>query len=512
MATMPTPPSSTSAEVQALLAQADAAGAYVNPALKVCDGERGHGFFAAEALSEAALLLRLPLSLSVSPAEPLAALVGSGKCSRLLAVALTMLHELHVAQPRAPYFDLLAASPLPSLPSLWPDAAVAKLEGSSLLPNGATAADAAAAARATFENDVLPIMTSLGSDGFAFPPAVRTERLFAESLAWVTSRALLGRVNYEVGAAQLWPYLRVDGPPTADKLIMLPVFDLLNTSSYAAEICAVLSQTEGGGAGGGAIEIRSTRAISAGEEILITYGSHNSAELLRTYGIVETIPNMEAVVPRAPVRIDFGRAEVVSAVRTDLARAGKVLTAATADGRCAMLEQANRLPVCFTVAAAASTAAANLLPVSLLTLVQLLLMDEEEVAEWREAGCIMLGVDFLDEESLPHVIGSLLTLADSRLRCLPESRVEEANGTQHGDRGDPAAMARGLVAMERWLLDVAFKRAIMQLESEAKEEEDDDEDDDEEESDGEEEGEEEESEEEGEEDVQGQQSKRAKVA
>ena len=33
--------------------------------------------------------------------------------------------------------------------------------------------------------------------------------------ASVISRALLGRVSYEHGAARLWPYLRADGPPTS---------------------------------------------------------------------------------------------------------------------------------------------------------------------------------------------------------------------------------------------------------------------------------------------------------
>ena len=45
------------------------------------------------------------------------------------------------------------------------------------------------------------------------PPAVRTQQIFSQALAWVVSRGLQGRVNYEVGVASVWPYLRADGPP-----------------------------------------------------------------------------------------------------------------------------------------------------------------------------------------------------------------------------------------------------------------------------------------------------------
>ena len=119
--------------------------------------------------------------------------VRNGRCARLLALTLTVHHELHAGPPRKPNFALLAASPLPSVPLLWSRAEVALLEGTSLLPSGATAADAEAATRTVFETDVLPLMRELGD--VYMPPAVRTQQHFAESLAWVVSRALLGRLR-----------------------------------------------------------------------------------------------------------------------------------------------------------------------------------------------------------------------------------------------------------------------------------------------------------------------------
>jgi F-type H+-transporting ATPase subunit alpha len=108
------------------------------------------------------------------------------------------------------------------------------------LKKDAAAVDAAAAA--AFEADVLPVMRAAGDH--YLPPHTRVRSLFAQCLAWVTSRALFGRVNYEQGAASLWPYLRADGPPTANSLILLPLFDLLNTASAGDAICASLRRVD----------------------------------------------------------------------------------------------------------------------------------------------------------------------------------------------------------------------------------------------------------------------------
>ena len=73
------------------------------------------------------------------------------------------------------------------------------------------------------------------------------------SLAWVVSRALLGRVSYEHGAAGLWPYLGADAPSAlsrhGDGLFLLPLFDMINHSSDAAARSTVLRHLETGGGG-----------------------------------------------------------------------------------------------------------------------------------------------------------------------------------------------------------------------------------------------------------------------
>ena len=164
--------------------------------------------------------------------------------------------------------------------------------------------------------------------------------------------------------------------------------------------------------------------------------------------------------------------------------------------------------------------------------------DGWQVREWEAAGRIMLGLPYLDAESLALVIGALLTLCNGRVRRLPkmataplqtEGHAEEgavvgagsgrSAGSSYdavemarvqgdagrcrevqGDTGRYMEMARALVRRERGLLEGAFTRAVLQLECEGSKDDDDDDDDDD---DGGEEGMEEDEEDEEDEDDEG---------
>ena len=162
--------------------------------------------------------------------------------------------------------------------------------------------------------------------------------------------------------------------------------------------------------------------------------------------------------------------------------------------------------------------------------------DGWQVREWEAAGRIMLGLPYLDAESLALVIGALLTLCNGRVRRLPkmatarlqtEGHAEEgavvgagsgrSAGSSYdavemqgdaatpqgdagrcsydavqmalvqgdagrykevqGDTGRYMEMARALVRRERGLLEGAFTRAVLQLECEGSKDDDDDDDD-----------------------------------
>ena len=504
----------TEQQISALLAWGRARGVFVHPSISVAHGAaRGRGYFATAKIRRNESLIRLSRAqIGIQPTPALQALVKERVCSRIVALTLTLMDELHHAASASasdtascaggmcedsgpvahPYFGLLAASAPPDCPLLWKASQLAHLEGTSLMPCGAKAAAAAAAARASYEADVLPIIARVTTDaraakegggGSFLPPEACSFEKFASALAWVMSRAALGRVSYEHGKAALLPYLRPDGPPTADHIMMLPVFDFLNTSSEPAAVCAALVQ------GDDALEVKATRDIPAGAEVLISYGSHGAAELLRTYGIVEERPSPHT-------SLDFLREEVIAATRASLASASRELAADDAAARFDALESAGRLPLCFTVCLPSTPEAARVPPL-LLTAVQVLLMDGEELAEWRAAGCIALGEDFLDDDHLPHVVGALLELAETRLRRYPTA-ADGADDADPDAAGREARMAQALREAERQLLLGGFKRAVLALECAADDDEDDEDDDEEGESDGE-EGDEEDEEEEDEE-------------
>ena len=508
---------------------------FLDSSLAIRDGERGRGVFATVAIAKGTPLITIPSALAVRPLDAMAQRIASGECSRLLALVLTVVHGIHFRCEENPFFALLQTSPPPDCPLLWEEAQLRYLEGTSLLQqadgSGAAASKAAASAREAFHGVVLPLMKQIGEA--LLPSSVQTQRAFATALSWVASRAVLGRVAYEYGSACLWPYLKADGPQTDTRLVLLPVFDLLNTSSDPSALCARLSQAAGGGGHGGAGEageagwtVTATRDIAPGDEILLSYGAHGPAELLRTYGILEGSPDVAPAaggrgarggggassVPRGNphTSVDFAREEVVRAVRLSRQRrleqdeedaddddddddddqqaasGAAVLSEATASERLQAVEAAGLLPVCFTVRAEVATAAdgggadlADVLPAHLLTLVQVLLMNDEEYAEWRgPAGRILLGRDYLDHEQLPHVIGALLELAECRLRALAAADERLAASGTGGDEGVTLAarFGRGLRAAERAVLVNAFKRAVLTLEAAVGEEEEEEED------------------------------------
>jgi len=104
-----------------LIEWARAGGAKWSASLEVrSDGSRGRGVFATAPIQKGDLLLRLPMSMAVRPCGRLKDMVAKGSCSPLLALALTVVHELNVRSPQTSgYFADLASAPPPDIPALW---------------------------------------------------------------------------------------------------------------------------------------------------------------------------------------------------------------------------------------------------------------------------------------------------------------------------------------------------------------------------------------------------------
>ena len=460
----------------ALLAWARERGARWSDKLEIRNGARGRGVFTKTPIPVGELLLSLPATLAVRPVGKLADMVQLGQCSSLLALALTVLHELHVASPRSEFFEDLACMSLPSIPLLtWAPGDLSQLSGTSLLPAGVELEGVHGAADASFREDVLPIMMAVGED--YLPAACREPRVFSEALALVVSRALQGRVSYEQHS--LWPYLRADGPPSAARggsgPFMLPLVDLLNHTSEPAARGTILAAAAHGAAGGAPAdaasvgdgwEMRAERPLEAGEEVLHSYGAHGAAELLRTYGFVEASRHTRVVVDHA---------SVVRCARAAAARGGVALSESVAAARLDALREAGRLPLVFTLGGGKPAR----VPPLLLTAMQVLLMGEDEFVAWGDAGHIALGEAFVEEETLPALIHALLGLVEAcserrhAWRVPPPSAASQqragrsirsggdASCTVHEDAA--VALAEALRREEAAVL-LSFKRAAMMLE------------------------------------------------
>jgi len=263
------------------------------------------------------------------------------------------------------------------------------------------------------------------------------------------SRGLQGRVSYELGSHSFCPCLSASGPQgSAVGPFHLPLFDLLNHSSHEAQRCTTLARANDGDA----FEMRAKRDLSVGEEALWSYGSHGAAELLRTYGFVESSRN-----PYSTVMLT--REEVAAAAVANSASLKKQPgDAKTAEARIQALEKAGRLPVVFTVRSDGDGNVTKV-PEALLTAVQVLVMSKEEFGEWLAAGSIALGEGFLDEESLGSVVGCLLKISDSCLQRYPSAKAFSSGSSSHSSLG---LMCKALKEEERQLI-LEFKKAVFLL-------------------------------------------------
>ena len=363
-----------------------ASGAHFSASLlTISSGSRGRGVFASQDIPSSTLLLKLPFALAVRPHSCLKELVSDNKCSALLALILTVLRELFVNPTPSPSFTDLKNSKTPSIPSSWSTKKLADICGTSLLPTPLTVNDVVKTRAAAFETDVLPLLPLLEEH---YIPAIHlTLPNFQTALSWVVSRALQGRLNYELNTGNLWPYLGTDGPPTAttrhgeNGMFLLPLFDLINHSTDAKERCTTLSVCEDGSGW----EMHTHRAVRKGEEILQGYGQHGGAELLRNYGFVErsdltkVLVTVEQVLEANP-GCDAGRVE--------------------------KMREAGILPIgdLYQLGSEPTT--------NLITAIQVLVMSEEEYEVWIEVDCIMMGAEYLEEENTSDVVKGLLRLAD----------------------------------------------------------------------------------------------------
>lgn len=329
-------------------------GAFVHDGLDLfAQSERAErGIVARKPLKAGEVLLRIPGQLSLQsccarmPDSEIADFWrrSSEPVSNAFRLTLTMMHELHVQKSRSrwwPYLNFLATSVQLDLPMSWSQNDLEGLKGTAswLSSTPAQASD-------IFERVVMPIMVA---NPDLWPKEIQTTGMFLQTLSWVMSRGFCGALSFEVGGAFL-PELMAESKSTTGPFL-LPLFDLINHSSWSEEHCVQLDvEAED-------FVVRCSKDVAIGSELFKSYGEHSDAELLRTYGFVE-----------------MGRSNpnnVLVATQQELLEACRPSSIGNEAERLARVQ--NLLKPVYAIPAS------GVLPAELLTVVQVILIDRKSV-------------------------------------------------------------------------------------------------------------------------------------
>ncbi|CAK9043340.1 unnamed protein product [Durusdinium trenchii] len=327
------------------------------------------------------VLLRIPGHMSVQshlslmPDSPLSEFWRrrcAAPVSNVLRLTLTLIHELHVQKSESrwwPYLSFLQSSVEVDLPIWWPESDLQGLKGTALWLSAKPRE-----VSEVFEEVAKPVMAQEVS---LWPPQVQQLPLFLQALSWVMSRGFCGALSFDLQGAVI-PELSVwdaassgsscsSASPTITGPFLLPLFDLINHSSWPEERCVELEME------GEDFVVRASKEVAADSELFKSYGDHSDAELLRTYGFVEQGRNPN---------------NVLLATHQELLDACRAM-----EGQCT--ERLERLGT----EAVYAIPATGVLPAELLTVVQVLLMSPSDYGEFHSSELQILGKKF-------HIRGS----------------------------------------------------------------------------------------------------------
>ena len=240
---------------------------------KQSDGE-GLGLIACSDLAEDVAVVTVPLSavLRVEPTGSMVALVSS--LDQVHGLALTLCVASSDDGGCGPWLALWPEAPVGSWElgetdwaqlSWWTDLAQLHAQQTS-------------DARRAYEERIKPFCAERGE---ACPPW--------ERFVWAVSMVLSRAAGVEMSGDK--------------RLVLAPLLDLLNHRPSGRSNCRLCFELEGR-AEGGAVVVRTTTAVAAGEALTITYGAKPNAELLAAYGFALRHNPHERALLRIPLAPD----------------------------------------------------------------------------------------------------------------------------------------------------------------------------------------------------------------
>lgn len=391
-------------------------------------------------------LLRIPGSLTIQPTlelQPDGPLRDFFRgldrpLSNVVKVTLIVLHELRVKKTDSrwwPYLRFLDETVHPDVVAEWHADQRALLEGTVALlrlpPTNSDNVPPPEVFETLFQREVLPVMDAGGD---LWPVDLRQPEFFLRCLSWVMSRAFWGSLSYACDGSCIPSLESGVGDGKAQGPFMFPLFDQVNHSSWKDKRSAHLVFNAGD------FVITAERDLEIGEEVLHSYGDHSDPELLRTYGFVESDqrgnPHNSVLVVRSTV----------------LEACGKVLGGVQPDSeRIALLEARTLLQPVYKVARD------GVLPASLLTVVQVLLMNTKEFAEYASSDLQVLGKEFLTSGSdFSHRVAAAAMMILALTKSRYDKSVLGADATRRQSLAEKARASEFAVlkAAQEYILTV----------------------------------------------------------
>jgi hypothetical protein len=404
-------------------------------------------------------LFHFPQSHIIIPSGKIKEFIDHKKCSSVIGLVFQAMHELFVKQNIAPYFKYLLSQQPPNIAHLWNNFEKKMLSGTSLVVDNETCC--LLDLNIIYERDVIKLLQELGPE--LFPKNVVTKDNFFTAFAYVFSRATqdVNKIKKycDAESSDHSSSNYVGGDNSKLKGIgdcaFIPIFDMINHVSNANLINCSLVNLNLDDANN-AFEVYAEKNLVEGDEILVSYGNYGSSDLIRQYGFFETSVYSKVIITKKEVVESIKQSYCCTFEEADQIEMYKMI-----DEK--LMKLKNSLQ--FFALEKHELLVPNINwspPKDFMTLLQVLIMEDDEFSEWEDAGYIQMGIEYLDVETSNIVFLALIKLME--ICCLRyKNGPELTNAANSKENDDIATMCKCLVHEEMEILMAAKEKIILMI-------------------------------------------------
>eukprot|EP00943_MAST-04B_sp_MAST-4B-sp1_P002637 g2637.t1 len=431
-----------------------------SPNLEIRKSNKGYGVYVkpGSEVKRGEKLFHFPQSHLILPSGKIKEFIDHNRCSSVIGLVFQAMHELFVKQNIAPYFKYLLSQQPPNIAHLWHNFEKKMLSGTSLVVDNEIFG--LVDLNSIYESDVVKLLKELGPE--LFPKNVVTKDNFFTAFAYVFSRATQDvnkiKIYCDAESSDDNSSNYVGGDNSKSKGIgycaFIPIFDMINHASNAnLTNCSLVNLNLDVA---NAFEVYAEKNLVEGDEILVSYGNYGSSDLIRQYGFFETSVYSKAIITKKEVVESIKQSycctfeesdqiEMCEMIDEKLRKLKKLFQFFVLEKHELLIADTNWTP-----------------PKDLLTLLQVLIMEDDEFSEWEAAGYIQMGIEYLDVETSNIVFLALIKLME--ICCLRyKNSPELSNATSSKKNDDVFTMCKCLVQEEIEIFMAAKEKIILMI-------------------------------------------------